>query len=166
MATDVQHLKGPVRFASVQRLQNTQDAVAKEFPDRRFHALAGKVWRPDVLSNAWYLVRQLRGAPGVDGIKIKDIEKMGEDRWPAELSQELRRGEYKPAPVRAVRIPKKEPGKFRELGIPTVRERVVQTCCDAGTRVYPRGAPICFLSSMVIALALEPMMLRTAFTHF
>ena len=127
MATDVQHLKGPVRFASVQRLQNTQDAVAKEFPDRRFHALAGKVWRPDVLSNAWYLVRQLRGAPGVDGIKIKDIEKMRKDRWPAELSQELRRGEYKPAPVRAVRIPKKEPGKFRELGIPTVRDRVVQT---------------------------------------
>ena len=127
MATDVQHLKGPVRFASVQRLQNTLRTVAKEFPDRRFHALIDKVWRPDVLSNAWYLVRQLRGAPGVDGIKIKDIEKMGEDRWLGELSQELRRGEYKPAPVRAVRIPKKEPGKFRELGIPTVRDRVVQT---------------------------------------
>ncbi len=113
--------------ASVRKLQTVLHAKAKEEPDRRFHALADKVWREDFLLAAWGMVRRNGGAAGVDGVTVADIEAYGVKRWVGELSRDLRDGTYKPSPVRRVLIPKKQPGKFRPLGIPCLRDRVAQT---------------------------------------
>ena len=113
--------------ASVRKLQTVLHAKAKEEPGWRFHALADKVWRKDFLLEAWRLVRRNGGAPGVDGVTVADIEAYGVERWIGELSRELGEGTYKPSPVRQVLIPKKQPGKFRPLGIPCLRDRVAQT---------------------------------------
>ena len=112
--------------ASVRKLQTVLHAKAKEEPERRFHALADKVWRKDFLLAAWGMVRRNGGAAGVDGVTVADIEAYGVDRWIGELSRELGEGTYEPSPVRQVLIPKKQPGKFRPLGIPCLRDRVAQ----------------------------------------
>ncbi len=111
----------------VRRLQTVLHAKAKEEPDRRFHALIDKVWREDFLAEAWKRVRRNGGAAGVDGETFADIESYGLGRWLGELARELRDGTYTPKPVRQVLIPKKQPGKFRPLGIPCIRDRVAQT---------------------------------------
>ena len=111
----------------VRRLQTVLHAKAKEEPGRRFHALCDKVWREDFLAEAWRLARRNGGQPGVDGESFGDIEAYGVERWLGELSRDLREGTYAPQPVRQVLIPKKQPGKFRPLGIPTIRDRVAQT---------------------------------------
>ena len=111
----------------VRRLQTVLHAKAKEEPDRRFHALIDKVWREDFLAEAWKRVRRNGGAAGVDGETFADIESVGVGRWLGELARELRDGTYTPKPVRQVLIPKKQPGKFRPLGIPCIRDRVAQT---------------------------------------
>ena len=102
-------------------------AKAKEEPKRRFHALADKVWRMDFLDEAWDRVYRNGGSAGVDGEQFMDIAAQGVDVWLGELSRDLREGTYKPKPVRQVLIPKKQPGKFRPLGIPCIRDRVAQT---------------------------------------
>ena len=111
----------------VQRLQTVLHAKAKEFPNHQFHALSDKVWRMDFLYAAWALARRNGGSAGVDGERIADIEARGVHGWLAELSQNLRDGTYTPKAVRQVLIPKKQPGKFRPLGIPCLRDRVAQT---------------------------------------
>ena len=111
----------------VRKLQNTLHEKAKEEPDRRFHALTDKVWREDFLLEAWKRVRRNGGSAGVDGETIADIEKAGVGDWLGDLSRELRDGTYTPQAVRQVLIPKKEPGKFRPLGIPCLKDRVAQT---------------------------------------
>ena len=111
----------------VRRLQTVLHAKAKEEPDRRFHALIDKVWREDFLCEAWRRVRRNGGSAGVDGETIAAIESYGVRRWLGELARELRDGTYTPKPVRQVLIPKKQPGKFRPLGIPCIRDRVAQT---------------------------------------
>ncbi len=111
----------------VRKLQNTLHEKAKEEPDRRFHALIDKVWREDFLLEAWKRVRRNGGSAGVDGETIADIEKTGVGDWLGDLSRELRDGTYAPQAVRQVLIPKKEPGKFRPLGIPCLKDRVAQT---------------------------------------
>ena len=111
----------------VRKLQTVLHAKAKEEPDRRFHALIDKVWREDFLAEAWRRVRRNGGAAGVDGETFADIESYGVGRWLGELSRDLRDGTYAPRPVRQVLIPKKQPGKFRPLGIPCIRDRVAQT---------------------------------------
>ena len=113
--------------ASVRKLQTVLHAKAKEEPDRRFHALVDKVWRQDFLLEAWRMVRRNGGAAGVDGVTVADVEAYGVERWVGELSRDLRDGAYEPNPVRQVLIPKKQPGKFRPLGIPCLRDRVAQT---------------------------------------
>ncbi len=113
--------------ASVRKLQTVLHARAKEEPGRRFHALADKVWRDDFLLAAWELVRRNGGAAGVDGETVADVGAYGVERWIGELSRDLRDGTYKPSPVRQVLIPKKQPGRFRPLGIPCLRDRVAQT---------------------------------------
>ena len=113
--------------ASVRKLQTVLHAKAKEEPDWRFHALADKVWREDFLLAAWGMVRRNGGAAGVDGVTVADIGAYGAERWIGELSRDLRDDTYKPSPVRQVLIPKKQPGKFRPLGIPCLRDRVAQT---------------------------------------
>ena len=111
----------------VRRLQSVLHAKAKEEPSRRFHALIDKVWREDFLAEAWRRVRRNGGAAGVDGETFAAIESYGVGRWLGELARELREGSYAPKPVRQVLIPKKQPGKFRPLGIPCIRDRVAQT---------------------------------------
>ena len=100
---------------------------AKEEPDRRFHALIDKVWREDFLMEAWMQVRRNGGSAGVDGETFKNVESYGVGCWLGELARDLKDGTYTPKPVRQVLIPKKQPGKFRPLGIPCIRDRVAQT---------------------------------------
>ena len=110
----------------VEKLQAALHAKAKGSPSYRFYALYDKVYREDVLSFAYRLCRQNGGAAGVDGEQIEDIEASGVDRWLGELMQELRNKTYRPQAVRRVWIPKPD-GTRRPLGIPTVRDRVMQT---------------------------------------
>ena len=112
---------------SVRKLQTVLHAKAKGEPDLRFHALVDKVWRQDFLLEAWRMVRRNGGAAGLDGVRVADVEAYGVKRWVGELSRDLREGTYKPGPVRRVLIPKRQPGKFRPLGIPCLRDRVAQT---------------------------------------
>ena len=111
----------------VRKLQTVLHAKAKEEPGLRFHALIDKVWRADFLMEAWAQVRRNGGSAGVDGETVKSVESYGVDRWLGELARDLKDGTYKPKPVRQVLIPKKQPGKFRPLGIPCIRDRVAQT---------------------------------------
>lgn len=111
--------------AKVRRLQNRLWAAAKQSSGRRFHALFDRIYRSDVLWVAWIRVRENRGAAGVDRLTLADVEAYGVSRMLGELQQDLRAGDYRPAPVRRVEIPKPD-GSKRPLGIPTVRDRVVQ----------------------------------------
>ena len=113
-------------LTSVQKLQMALHAKAKESPDFRFYALYDKVYRKDVLVYACKRCKANRGAAGVDNQTFEDLEKYGVERWLDELAQELKSRTYQPQPVRRVYIPKPD-GKQRPLGIPTIRDRVVQT---------------------------------------
>jgi RNA-directed DNA polymerase len=99
---------------------------AKQEPGFRFYLLYDKVCREDMLLHAYRLSRAARGAAGVDGVDFEAIEATGVDAWLAALRKELRERTYRPAPVRRVMIPKPGGGE-RPLGIPTIRDRVVQT---------------------------------------
>jgi group II intron reverse transcriptase/maturase len=110
----------------VRKLQEALHAKAKESPDFRFYALYDKVYRGDVLEFAYRRCHRKGGAPGVDGERFEDIAAYGVERWLGELTEELRKKTYRPQAVHRVWIPKPE-GSKRPLGIPTVRDRVVQT---------------------------------------
>ena len=109
----------------VGKLQAALHTKAKDAPDYRFYALYDKVSRRDVLAWAFTRCRINAGAPGVDGQSFGDIKAYGEDRWLDALAEELRTGTYRPQPVRRVLIPKPD-GKQRPLGIPCIKDRVVQ----------------------------------------
>ena len=111
---------------NVQQLQRRLWCAAKRAPGRRFHALYDHIWRSDVLEEAWRRVKGNRGAAGIDGQSIRDVEQYGVERFLEELAAALSAGEYRPSVVRRRYIPKAD-GKQRPLGIPTVRDRVVQT---------------------------------------
>jgi len=99
--------------------------AAKRSPGRRFHALFDRIWRSDVLWEAWKRVQRNKGAAGVDRQTLAAVEEHGVACLLGELQRDLRGGRYRPAPVRRVAIPKPQ-GGVRPLGIPTVRDRVVQ----------------------------------------
>lgn len=109
----------------VRQLQRRLWAAAKQAPGRRFHALYDHVGRSDVLLEAWKRVRENRGAAGIDGQSILDVEQYGVERFVEELGAELRAGTYRPSVVKRRYIPKAD-GKQRPLGIPTIRDRVAQ----------------------------------------
>ena len=111
---------------AIRRLQRKLYRKAKEEPGYRFYLLYDKIYREDILAHAYELAKAHRGAPGVDGQTFAEIESRGREEWLKGLRQELRARRYQPQPVRRVMIPKPGGGE-RPLGIPTIRDRVVQT---------------------------------------
>jgi RNA-directed DNA polymerase len=109
----------------VLRLQSRLREAAKRHAGRRFHALYDRIWRSDVLREAWRRVKRNKGAAGVDAQTIAAIQQYGEERFLSETQSLLRAGKYRPAAVLRRYIPKAD-GRRRPLGIPTVRDRVVQ----------------------------------------
>jgi len=109
----------------VRYLQRRLWAAAKRSPGRRFHALMDRIWRNDVLWEAWRRVKRNRGSAGVDRETLAEIEQYGAERLLGELGAALRDGRYRPQPVLRRYIPKAD-GRQRPLGIPTVRDRVAQ----------------------------------------
>jgi RNA-directed DNA polymerase len=110
---------------SVRKLQTALHAKAKADLAYRFYSLWDKVFREDVLRESWRRCRANGGAAGADGVGFEEIESGGLDRWLGNLQQELRAGQYCPRPLLRVWIPKSSGGE-RPLGIPTIRDRVVQ----------------------------------------
>jgi len=116
-------LETPEKIGNLQRKLYVK---AKAEPEYRFYLLYDKVYREDILEHAYKLAKANRGAPGVDGVTFAKIEEAGVKEWLSGLRQELGEKRYKPQPVRRVTIPKPGGGE-RPLGIPTIRDRVVQT---------------------------------------
>jgi len=100
-----QPASGPVSFGNVRRLQRKLWAAAKQSEGRRFHALYDRIYRSDVLWEAWERVKANRGAAGVDRVTLAAVEDYGAARMLDELARDLRAGIYRPAPVRRVGAP-------------------------------------------------------------
>ena len=118
----VMSLKPPEK---VGKLQAALQDKAKRAPGYRFYLLYDKLYREDVLAFAYACCRANGGAAGVDGQTFADIESLGRERWLGELAEALRTRTYQPQAVRRVWMPKPD-GRQRPLGIPTIRDRVVQ----------------------------------------
>ena len=113
--------------AQVRQLQRTLSRMSKQDKGRRFYSLYDKVWREDVLWEAWQQVKANHGAPGVDGTTITAIVAQGqEEDMSQRLQKRLREHRSQFSPVRRVDIPKPK-GGTRPFGIATVDDRVVQT---------------------------------------
>ena len=112
--------------SNVRELQIKLYHKAKNEPEYRFYMLYDKMYREDILSHAYKLARANKGAPGVDRQSFEDIESGGVEKWLTGIREELRNKTYRPQPVRRVKIPKPGGGE-RPLGIPCIKDRVVQT---------------------------------------
>ena len=116
---------GPESADKVRQLRRRLYVAAKRSPGRRFHALYDRIHRSDVLWEAWKRVRRNKGSAGVDTQTLAEVESYGVDLFLEEIATQLRAGRYRPRAVLRRYIPKAD-GKKRPLGIPTVRDRVVQ----------------------------------------
>ena len=123
--TGSNHPGGRESIDKVRQLQRRLWSVAKRQPERRFHALYDRIYRRDVLWEAWRRVKRNRGAAGIDAMTLADVEQMGVEVFLVDLEARLRAGTYRPVAVRRRYIPKAQGGQ-RPLGIPTVRDRVAQ----------------------------------------
>src|SRR5262245_42209774 len=117
----------PVTPDKIRSLQRKLYCKAKAEPAFRFYVLYDKICREDILRHAYGLARANAGAPGVDGVTFEQIEEQGLEGWLAGLREELVSKTYRPDPVRRVMIPKPNGEGERALGIPTIRDRVIQT---------------------------------------
>ncbi|MEO7742534.1 MAG: group II intron reverse transcriptase/maturase [Usitatibacter sp.] len=124
-ASSANHPGGRRSAENVRRLQRRLWAAAKRSPGRRFHALYDRIHRSDVLWEAWRRVRSNRGSAGIDRQSFEQIEREGVEVFLERIDFELRTGKYRPQAVLRRYIPKAD-GKRRPLGIPTIRDRVVQ----------------------------------------
>jgi RNA-directed DNA polymerase len=124
-ATSANHPGGSRSAANVRRLQRRLWAAAKRSPGRRFHALYDRIYGSDVLWEAWRRVRSNRGSAGVDRQSFEAIERQGVEGFLQGIGAALRAGTYRPQAVLRRYIPKAD-GRRRPLGIPTIRDRVVQ----------------------------------------
>jgi len=115
--------KNPVE--KVRQLQRRLWVCAKQSRTRRFHALYDRIYRSDVLWEAWRRVRGNKGAAGVDEVTLRSIEEQGVKQFLEGVQADLKAGQYRPSPVKRRWIPKAD-GKQRPLGIPTIRDRVIQ----------------------------------------
>src|SRR5712691_7005970 len=116
-------LETPVKIRMLQRKLYQK---AKDEPNYRFYLLYDKMYREDILAHAYALAKSNQGAPGVDGQSFLEIESQGLEGWLSGIGKDLSAKTYQPQPVRRVMIPKPGGGE-RPLGIPTIRDRVVQT---------------------------------------
>jgi RNA-directed DNA polymerase len=112
--------------SKIRELQIKLYRKAKNEPGYRFYMLYDKIYREDILAHAYALARANKGAPGVDGQTFEQIESAGLEEWLTGIRQELRNKTYQPQPVRRVMIPKPGGGE-RPLGIPSIKDRTVQT---------------------------------------
>lgn len=111
---------------AIRTLQRKLYCKAKAEPQFRFYQLYDKIWRSDILAHAWALSRANRGAPGVDGVTFEQIEAQGVEGWLSGLQEEVKSKRYRPEAVLRVMIDKPCGGQ-RPLGLPTIKDRVVQT---------------------------------------
>lgn len=114
--------------SNIRRFQRKLYSKSKEDLDYRFYSMYDKIYRYDILLESYQRCKSNKGKPGVDGITFSDIEKSGLKRWLLEISGSLQDRSYKPEKVKRVMIPKPGGGE-RPLGIPTIRDRVVQMSC-------------------------------------
>ena len=117
--------QGKPILPKVSRLRRKLGEKAKREPQFRFYVLYDRIFRFDVLQSAWYLVLGNKGGPGIDGVTIQQVLDNDPFKLLEEIQEELRDKTYKPSPIKRVHIPKGN-GKTRPLGIPTVRDRIVQ----------------------------------------
>jgi RNA-directed DNA polymerase len=123
--TGSNHPVGRESRDKVRQLQRRLWRTAKRQPSRRFHALLDRIYRRDILWEAWRRVKKNRGAAGVDAMTLAAVEQLGVEGFLEDLGARLRAGTYRPSAVRRQYIPKAD-GRQRPLGIPTVRDRVAQ----------------------------------------
>jgi RNA-directed DNA polymerase len=156
---------GPPVADKVRQLQRRLWVAAKRSPERRFHALMDRIWRGDVLQEAWRRVKKNRGAAGVDALTLAAVEQYGVERLLQELGDALQTGTYRPQPVLRRYIPKAD-GRQRPLGIPTVRDRVAQMAATLVlTPIFEadfRTASYGFRPKRSATLALETLRVRGA----
>ena len=110
------------------QLQRNLYLAAKKDKQRRFHTLYDHIFRLDILWRAWKEVRENKGSAGIDGITFEMIEEYGVEEYLLDIQEDLKNKKYRPKPVKRVYIPKPD-GKQRPLGIPTIRDRIVQQAC-------------------------------------